>query len=307
MWSSWLLLLLLTCKVFTPAGGLSQESEWQQASTDLLYSYQYSVNNAVVWTDWFFCWFSVLPVLFSNLWDRSKRTNYDKYHHQTSCFTARSKYYLIFLAYFYFYSVVSRKRKIYWAASCPFFFFFFYFFVFISSCFGLLVRTQWSVCISKSQKILWVPLFWRKSGLCMHHLVLWTNLNLLHNSQWITFPIQSWQVLYSFCSSLLHLPIMWLTVFFFFLRLTNNSSCFAYYRFRFNIIGPYGVLCATLKRDSVATDILAFKKRKYGNRFVMNIEYFYQKDCLTVLCFLYIFSIPLSIYLSIYLSTRIIK
>ena len=34
-------------------------------------------------------------------------------------------------------------------------------------------------------------------------------LNFLHNSQWITFPIKSSQVLNSFCANLLHLLIMW--------------------------------------------------------------------------------------------------
>ena len=42
------------------------------------------------------------------------------------------------------------------------------------------------------------------SGLAIYHLVVWSNFNFLHNSQWITFPIQSSIVLYSFCASLLH-------------------------------------------------------------------------------------------------------
>ena len=29
------------------------------------------------------------------------------------------------------------------------------------------------------------------SGLCIYHLLIWSNFNLLHSSQWITFPIQS--------------------------------------------------------------------------------------------------------------------
>ena len=39
-----------------------------------------------------------------------------------------------------------------------------------------------------------------------------SNLNFLHNSQLITSPTQSLPVLYSFCASLLYLPIMWLVV-----------------------------------------------------------------------------------------------
>ena len=39
---------------------------------------------------------------------------------------------------------------------------------------------------------------WTDSGLCVYCLIVWSNLNLLHNSLWITFPTQSCQVLYSF-------------------------------------------------------------------------------------------------------------
>ena len=51
-----------------------------------------------------------------------------------------------------------------------------------------------------------------ESGLCIYHLSIGSNLNHLHNSQWITFPTQSYQVLYSFCASLLHSFNLWLTV-----------------------------------------------------------------------------------------------
>ena len=32
----------------------------------------------------------------------------------------------------------------------------------------------------------------------IYHLLVWSNLNFLHISQWITFPTQSYLVLYSF-------------------------------------------------------------------------------------------------------------
>ena len=38
------------------------------------------------------------------------------------------------------------------------------------------------------------------------------NFYLLHNSQWITLPFQSHLLLYSFCDSLLHSFIIWLTL-----------------------------------------------------------------------------------------------
>ena len=42
------------------------------------------------------------------------------------------------------------------------------------------------------------------SGLCIYHLFIWSNLNFLYNSQWITLPKQSCLALYSFCANLLH-------------------------------------------------------------------------------------------------------
>ena len=50
------------------------------------------------------------------------------------------------------------------------------------------------------------------SGFCIYHFLVWSNLNFLHNSQWITFPSQSCLVLYSFCANFLHLLIKWLIV-----------------------------------------------------------------------------------------------
>ena len=49
-----------------------------------------------------------------------------------------------------------------------------------------------------------VTFFRTDSGLCFYHLSARSNFNLLHNSQQITFPIQSYLVEYSFCASSLH-------------------------------------------------------------------------------------------------------
>ena len=62
--------------------------------------------------------------------------------------------------------------------------------------FLFLVVTGWNVCISKFLRILWVSFFRTGSGLCV--FVYMVNFNLLHNSQWITFPKQPYSVLYSF-------------------------------------------------------------------------------------------------------------
>ena len=49
------------------------------------------------------------------------------------------------------------------------------------------------------------------SGLCIYHLFVWSNLNFLHNSQWINFPNQC-LVLFSLGANSLHSLIMWLII-----------------------------------------------------------------------------------------------
>ena len=85
-------------------------------------------------------------------------------------------------------------------------------FLLINTRSGLLARIRWSVCISKSQRILWVSFSRMDSGLCVYHLVAGWKFNFLHSYQWITFPTQSCLVLYSLCASLLHSLTIWLTV-----------------------------------------------------------------------------------------------
>ena len=82
--------------------------------------------------------------------------------------------------------------------------------IIIRSC--LLAEIRWSVCISKFHRSLCVSFSRTGAGLCMHHLLVWSNLNLFHISQYITLPTLSCLVLYSFCDNLLHLLIMRLIV-----------------------------------------------------------------------------------------------
>ena len=49
---------------------------------------------------------------------------------------------------------------------------------------------RWSVCISKSQRILFVSFSRTDFELCIYHLFVWSKLNFLHNSQWMTLPTQ---------------------------------------------------------------------------------------------------------------------
>ena len=66
--------------------------------------------------------------------------------------------------------------------------------------------------MSKSHRSLCLSFSRKGAGLFIYHLLVWSYLNFLHISPWITSPTQSCLVLYSFCASLLHSLIMWLMV-----------------------------------------------------------------------------------------------
>ena len=76
---------------------------------------------------------------------------------------------------------------------------------------GRLTEIRWSVCMSKFHRSLCVSFSRTDAGLCIYHLFVRANLNILHISQWITFPTQSYLVLYKFCANFLH-SLMWLIV-----------------------------------------------------------------------------------------------
>ena len=87
-----------------------------------------------------------------------------------------------------------------------------YFFSFINFRSDFLFVIWRSVSTSKSLRILWVIFSRTDSGFCVYHLVISSNFNFLHSSQWITFPNQSCLVSQSYCASLLHLLAMQLIV-----------------------------------------------------------------------------------------------
>ena len=75
--------------------------------------------------------------------------------------------------------------------------------------YGLLAGIRGSVYMLKFHRSLYVSISRTGAGLCIYHLLVWSNLNFLHISQWITLPAQSCLVLYSFRANLLHSLIMW--------------------------------------------------------------------------------------------------
>ena len=64
-------------------------------------------------------------------------------------------------------------------------------FLIIITRFGLRAGIRSCVCISKSARILCVSFCRLDSCFYMYHLVVLSNFNFLHNSQWITFTAQS--------------------------------------------------------------------------------------------------------------------
>ena len=90
------------------------------------------------------------------------------------------------------------------------------------------------------------------TGLFIYYLFVWSNLNCLHISQWITLPTQSCQVLYSFCANLLHSLIMWLMV--------SSLSPHSHHLLFFCVLSILVLIwlalivlfCAAIRRDSVS-------------------------------------------------------
>ena len=104
---------------------------------------------------------------------------------------------ILLFTFFKCYSVVSRDSNF---AS--------FLFLFIKET-GLLTEIRGSVCMSKSYCSLGVSFSRTDAGLCIDHLFVWSNLNFLYISRWITLLTQSCLVLNSFCAILLHSLIMW--------------------------------------------------------------------------------------------------
>ena len=92
--------------------------------------------------------------------------------------------------FFQIYSVVSRDRKVDNLAD------FVFLLIIIRS--GLLAGISWSVCILKSHRSFCMSFSRTGAGLCIYHLLAWSNLNFLHISQWITLPTQSCLTLFYF-------------------------------------------------------------------------------------------------------------
>ena len=129
-------------------------------------------------------------------------------------FSSKIEVLISFFTFFQFYSMVCRDSKVDNFAD---FLLFFLLLIIIKS--GLLADIRWSVSLWNSHRCLCVSFSWTGAGLCIYHLLAWSNLNFLHISQWIILPTQSCLALYSFCANLLHSLIM---------RLMVSGVCFSF-------------------------------------------------------------------------------
>ena len=128
-------------------------------------------------------------------------------------FSSKIKVLISLFTFFQFYSVVSWDSKVDNFAG----FLFLLLLIIIRS--GLLAEIRWSVCMSMSNRSLFVSFSRTGAGLCIYHLLAWSNLNFLDISQWITLPTKSCLALYSFCANLLHSLIIIIII-----RLSNYPN-----------------------------------------------------------------------------------
>ena len=117
---------------------------------------------------------------------------------------------------------------------------------------GLLAGIRWPVCKLKSHRSLCVAFSRTGAGLCIYHLLGWSNLNFLHISQWMTLPTQSNLALYSLCANLLYSLIIWLMV--------SSQSPHSLHLQLSSVLSIFALIwlvlmalsCAAIRRDSVS-------------------------------------------------------
>ena len=184
-------LFLFTPLEFFPsvlADGFSLKSEWQQVSSSLQDSSQYSGRPPTSRSSipFSYCIVTFMVHSFFNS-------------------LARSRYLSFFSLSFRFILISWDSRVDNFANSLLFLLL-----IIIRS--SLLAGIRWSVCMLKSHRSLCVAFSRTGARLCIYHLLVWSNLNFLYISLWITLPTQSCLALYSLCANLLHSLILWLMV-----------------------------------------------------------------------------------------------
>ena len=167
--------------------------------------------------------------------------------HSIFQFSSKVEVLISLFTFFQFYSVVCRDSKV---DNFTDFLLFFLLLIIIRS--GLLAEIRWSVCISKSHMSLCVSFSRTGAGLCLYHLLGWSNLSFLHISQWITLPTQSYLPLYSFCANLLPSLIMWLMISSLSPHSLHLLFCCVLSILALIWLVLMALFCATIRRDSAS-------------------------------------------------------
>ena len=208
------------CEFFTPVlvDSLSLESEWQQISSGLQDSSQYSSRSHQCCSEEYLD--SSSDFQFSSLFSCPSKTitsspttigiTVTLYSTVSFYSLTRSKYLSFRFILFSFCGPPEQQNP---RADK-------FFFLFINTRSDILAGIRWSISISKC-----LSYSRADSGLCIYHLVVWWNFSLLHNSLWITFPTQSCLIKYSFCDSWLHSLIIWWIVWFLSTRNLHLQFC----------------------------------------------------------------------------------
>ena len=115
------------------------------------------------------------------------------------------------------------------------------------------------------------------TGWCIYHLLAWSNLNLLHISQWITLPTQSCLALYSFCANLLHSLIMWLIISSLSLHSLHLQLCCVLSILTLIWLVLMALTCAAVRRDSVS--LLRFP-------FLSQVQVFWCEMLFLIFCYI---------------------
>ena len=159
-------------------------------------------------------------------------------------FSCKVKVLIILFTFLQIYSVVRRDSKV---DNCACYLFFLL--IIIRS--GLLAGITWSVCMLKSNRVLSVSFSRTGAELCIYHVFVWSNLNSLHISQWITLPTQSYLASYS-CVNLLHSLFMWSMVSSLSPHSLHLLFCCVLSTLALIWLVLMALSCAAIRRDSVS-------------------------------------------------------
>ena len=147
------------------------------------------------------------------------------------------------------------------------------------------------------------------AGLCIYHLLAWSNLDFLHISQWITLPTQSYLALYSVCANLLHSLIMWLMVSSMSPHSLHLLFCCVLSILAWIWLVLMALFCAAIRRDSVSLLKFPFlSQAQVLSREILFISRLKRPWCCFsyYFCFL-VFVILLSIVLSVLFLMAVIS